>query len=373
MKELTDLVNISNYFGHDKFFVIAGGGNVSYKNSTKIWVKASGISLANLTAESLAVLDRASLQVIAEKKYSENIVLREEEVKNDLFAATITKEKRPSVETSIHNLINFKYVVHLHPTFINGVTCSINSQRVIRELFGARDIFLPYTNPGYLLFKQIVSRINLYKKKFGKEPSVIWLQNHGIFVAADKVDEVKTTYHKIIEIIRGHVKNISLVEEIAESTTIFPGYEITQIFFPGKFLLLRKSELILQHAATIESFLKIAQPFTPDQVVYCKGNYLYFDGDLIAAKTLLWKAVSDFLAKNKHLPKVILVKNVGCIAVGDTESDCQIIADVFEDAIKIAAITENFGGPHAISEENIFFIENWEVENYRRMVAIKRS
>jgi len=41
MKELEELVEISQFYGRDNRFVIAGGGNTSYKNVEKIWVKAS--------------------------------------------------------------------------------------------------------------------------------------------------------------------------------------------------------------------------------------------------------------------------------------------------------------------------------------------
>jgi hypothetical protein len=37
--------------------------------------------------------------------------------------------------------------------------------------------------------------------------------------------------------------------------------------------------------------------------------------------------------------------------------------------MKIAFLSEQFGGPHAMTDEQIRFIDNWEVENYRRKVA----
>ena len=106
MNELELLAAVSRLYGADKNYVIAGGGNTSYKNNHKIWVKASGTSLATMQPDDLAILDREKLNVISEKKYSEETNLREEQVKQDLAEATITKEKRPSVETSIHNVIN---------------------------------------------------------------------------------------------------------------------------------------------------------------------------------------------------------------------------------------------------------------------------
>lgn len=35
MKEIHDLIEISQFYGSDKRFVIAGGGNTSYKNEEK--------------------------------------------------------------------------------------------------------------------------------------------------------------------------------------------------------------------------------------------------------------------------------------------------------------------------------------------------
>src|ERR1035437_10741951 len=101
MKELEDLISISQFYGRDSRFVIAGGGNTSYKNAGQLWVKASGSSLATITEEGFAVLDRAKLNRMSDKTYSSNTAEREEEVKNDLAVATLSKGKRPSVETSI--------------------------------------------------------------------------------------------------------------------------------------------------------------------------------------------------------------------------------------------------------------------------------
>ena len=40
MKQIEDLIAISRKFGQDSRFVIAGGGNTSYKDENRLWVKA---------------------------------------------------------------------------------------------------------------------------------------------------------------------------------------------------------------------------------------------------------------------------------------------------------------------------------------------
>ena len=181
MKEIEQLIAISQKYGKDSRYVIAGGGNTSYKNEDKLWVKASGHALATITEDGFAVLDRKKLNVISEKTYSSDTAAREEEVKNDLAAACITKDRRPSVETSMHNAMKASFIVHLHPTLVNGLMCGQNAEAETARLFGDEAVYIPYTDPGYVLFKEVENRIEDYRKKFGKEPAIVLLQNHGIF------------------------------------------------------------------------------------------------------------------------------------------------------------------------------------------------
>ena len=126
---IKDLISVSQFYGRDTRFVIAGGGNTSYKNNEKIWVKASGSSLATITEDGFAVLDRSLLNPMSDKQYSSDEAEREDQVKNDLAAATLTKGRRPSVETSMHNVIDYAFVVHLHPQMANGRMCQKKAKK----------------------------------------------------------------------------------------------------------------------------------------------------------------------------------------------------------------------------------------------------
>src|SRR6056297_3177527 len=114
--KLKELVSISQAYGSNPDFVIAGGGNTSFKNEEFLWIKASGTSLATITEEGFAKMDRHCLGQIAEKSYSSNPLKREAEIKEELNGCIAgPKDKRPSVETSLHNLIEKAFVVHTHP------------------------------------------------------------------------------------------------------------------------------------------------------------------------------------------------------------------------------------------------------------------
>ena len=373
MKEIQQLIEISQFYGRDSRFVIAGGGNTSYKNAEKIWVKASGSSLAAITEEGFAVLDRAKLNLMSDKVYSTNAAEREEQVKNDLAGATITKGKRPSVETSMHNVIDFAFVVHMHPTLVNGLMCANNAQADLQKLFGAKTLYIEYTDPGYVLFKKVEDAIKAFRAEDGAEPAVIWLQNHGIFVAANSIEEVKVLYTKVLDTLEKAVKFPVPSEERATCSCteqILPGIRMILSKEGLKTLKVRKNALVKHFYDTEEAQAKIAKPFTPDAIVYCKSNYIFLnDEEPEAVLAEAAKQIPAFTAKFGYQPKVILIKGIGLVAVGDNAAQCDIILDVFEDAMKIAYYSESFGGAHPMTQAQIDFIDNWEVENYRRSVA----
>lgn len=370
---IQDLISVSQFYGRDTRFVIAGGGNTSYKNNEKIWVKASGSSLATITEDGFAVLDRSLLNPMSDKQYSSDEAEREEQVKNDLAAATLTKGRRPSVETSMHNVIDYAFVVHLHPTIINGLMCAQNAEKDLVRLFGEKELYVEYTDPGYVLFKKVDEKIKEYRSKFKEEPKVIWLQNHGIFVAADNIEEIKAIYNNILETLERAVKipvpagdraTCNCTEEILPAVRMMVSNESL------KTLKVRKNELIKYFYDSIDNQREISKPFTPDAIVYCKSNYLFFNGETPEMViTEAQKAIPEFTQKFGYLPKVLLIKGVGMVAVGDNTKQCDIILDVFEDAMKIAFLSRSFGGAHPMTQAQIDFIDNWEVENYRRSVS----
>ena len=370
---IQDLISVSQFYGRDTRFVIAGGGNTSYKNNEKIWVKASGSSLATITEDGFAVLDRSLLNPMSDKQYSSDEAEREDQVKNDLAAATLTKGCRPSVETSMHNVIDYAFVVHLHPTIVNGLMCAQNAEKNLVRLFGEKALYVEYTDPGYVLFKKVDEKIKEYRSKFKEEPKVIWLQNHGIFVAADNIDEINATYNSILETLERAVKipvpagdraTCNCTEEILPAVRMMVSGESL------KTLKVRKNELIKYFYDSIDNQREISKPFTPDAIVYCKSNYLFFNGETPEMViTEAQKAIPEFTQKFGYLPKVLLIKGVGMVAVGDNTKQCDIILDVFEDAMKIAFLSRSFGGAHPMTQAQIDFIDNWEVENYRRSVS----
>lgn len=374
MNELKQLVKISQFYGSDSRYVIAGGGNTSYKNADTLWVKASGHALATITEDGFAVLDRKKLNVISEKQYPTDTAAREEEVKNDLAAACITKDRRPSVETSLHNALSASFIVHLHPTFVNGLMCSQQAEEMTKKLFGDEALYIPYIDPGYILFKEVERRIREYTKQHGHEPSIILLQNHGIFVGAESTEKIQAIYDEVlgkiekaltISPLRGEADVCDCAQEIIPAIRMMVSDKGNL-----KTVKVVNTALISYFIESKEHFAKISKPFSPDIIVYCKSNYIYIDSE--GTEAILAKAqqeIEAYKAKYGYAPKVILIKGIGLVAVGDNAAGCDIIAEVYQDMMKIAYLAQSFGGEHPMTQAQIDFIDNWEVENYRRKVS----
>ena len=175
-------------FGEDPEYARAGGGNSSVKVGGTLFIKASGASLASITAASLMPLAIGPLLELAEHGSQEAAPPGGDPVMRVAMAARLRDEgdHRPSVECVFHALIPRRFVVHTHPTTVNALTCANDGQGIARELFGDEALWVPYTDPGLPLAREIDRR-----RRSGPEAGragtteVTLLQNHGLIVAGD--------------------------------------------------------------------------------------------------------------------------------------------------------------------------------------------
>ncbi|MGC9354131.1 MAG: SDR family NAD(P)-dependent oxidoreductase [Mariniphaga sp.] len=376
--EIKDLIEVSRYYGQNKAYVIAGGGNTSFKNEKHLWIKASGINLGNIDKNGFCVLDRAKLNDIPNQQFSDDLVKREEEVKNALMNSRVNPDSglRPSVETSLHNLFSYRYVVHTHSTLVNGLMCSNQAEEKTAEIFGEKTLFVPYSDPGYILFKIIAEKIAEYNQKFNSDPQIVLIQNHGIFVAANTTDEIKGIYAGI------ETKLKSTFTVFPESEELSVSEKMAEVL-PAVRMLLSEEKLKVATAfnsSWISGFITnkqkfdewLARPYNPDQMVYCLSEYLFVESDSTAEDIIAeaHSKIEEFRNRRGMLPKIIFIQNEGVIAAEDSAVSVGYLKDMVNDFCQIAKLTENFGGPHPLTTEQVAFIENWEVENYRKKVSL---
>ncbi len=374
--EINALIDISRYYGSNKEYVIAGGGNTSFKDDNTIWIKASGQSLAELDESGLVALNREKLHLISSGNYSDEPIIREEQVKNDLFRSILepVKNQRPSVETSLHEIINYKFIVHLHPTLINGLLCSRNARNLIHKLFGENVLFVSYTDPGYTLFKKLESEIKIYREKYPVDPKIIFLENHGSFVGADTTEEIRQIYNDIIEKIKEEIKPITGVAQLPYNPMlhkVLPGLRMLLSGNHPGIIRYRNNSLLASFYCNQQEFHKISLPLTPDIIVYCKTRYMYIEQTSSPEKILdsVRHQLPRFINEYGYRPRMLIIKDMGVFAITESFSSAETALDVYEDLAKISYYASKCGGIKFLSPEQVTFIDQWEVENYRRKVS----
>jgi NAD(P)-dependent dehydrogenase (short-subunit alcohol dehydrogenase family) len=104
--------------------------------------------------------------------------------------------------------------------------------------------------------------------------------------------------------------------------------------------------------------------------VYCKARAIYLEQD--SPEAIIEECGNKLDAYEKqygYLPKMAGLKGFGIIAFEESAKSVETMLDVFDDWMKISYLSNNFGGPHFMTERDIAFIDSWEVENYRRKIA----
>jgi NAD(P)-dependent dehydrogenase (short-subunit alcohol dehydrogenase family)/rhamnose utilization protein RhaD (predicted bifunctional aldolase and dehydrogenase) len=374
--DLSELIEISRFYGQGSDFAIAGGGNTSVKDGETLVIKASGAGLKDITVAGFVALSRPAVRGILSRAYSRDPFQREAQIKADLMASRVDAAAggRPSVETSLHEMIGWRYVVHTHPCVVNALTCARDGEAAARELFGDEALWVPYTDPGYKLAMLMQEKLTAYRKAHKGDPRVVLMRNHGLLVAADSADEIRGLTAGVLEKISARFRRA-----LPRDERVVPDAAVRVI--PALRMLLSDAEQVkvaaVRGSALVEHFLApenragVSLPFMPDNIVYCKSAPLLMDLGEDPEKLL-----ADFPAARAayrerwgYDPKILLVDGLGMVAVEDSKRSAETCLDVFEDYMKVSFLTEAFGGPSFLGEADIQFIDTWEVESYRRAVA----
>lgn len=348
------LLSESHRYGSDEGFVLLGGGNTSYKKDGVLYVKASGMELATIGAKGFVQMDLASMERILENTYSHDDDEREEEVLKDMMACRLEGETaRPSVEALLHALLPFPYVVHLHPALVNGITCSVDGESSIARLF-PEALWIELVKPGFILAKIVRERLTLLQEKTGKTANIIFLENHGVFVGGESLEEIASLYDTILCTIEEQLVRkpdfTPLVMDEEKRRIITSTLEM----LTGKKIVSALNQEIARYLTSEKAFIPISSSFTPDHIVYSGFKPLWVD-----EKASIEAAFGEYERLYGNEPKIICVQNTGVFSVGEKP------LPLFLDTVKVSVYTESFGGPLFMNEEMILFIRNWEVEKYR--------
>lgn len=231
--DFKDFTKASEVIGQSIEMCQNGGGNISVKTGDFMIIKASGYDIKDINC-----LNGYS---IIHPTDSRQILNSLSEVQLSLILKRIgMKHKIPSMEVGFHLLLK-KYVIHVHSIYPTTLLCLENSKQIADTLWGHMKYeYIPYVTPGYDLF-EVFRKSDLNK-------NVYFLENHGIVVSSDSLDEAISLVNEINDIAKKYIKNQEGTEEF---DILFAGRESNTGFaFPDAavfFNNVNKKETIAAH------------------------------------------------------------------------------------------------------------------------------
>lgn len=190
MSLLNDLLSLSHELGReDRHLAILGEGNTSARLSgDRFLVKASGSNLARLASADVTECRSRDLLSLLDRRAASDA-----EIEAMLLAARVkSTARKPSVEAMFHawllTLPGVNFVGHTHPVAVNRILCSPHAATFAeRRLFpdeivccGPASVLVPYADPGLQLAQEIRRGVARFRRRHGRIPQVILLENHGL-------------------------------------------------------------------------------------------------------------------------------------------------------------------------------------------------
>jgi rhamnose utilization protein RhaD (predicted bifunctional aldolase and dehydrogenase) len=191
-------------------------------------------------------------------------------------------------------------------------------------------------------------------------------------VGAESIDRIRELYDDVFEKIGSRTREKLSVTDVPISSELEDLKErILSIMGDANILKCRNNSLIRDYVKDANSIAKVDKPFIPDGIVYCRAFPLVFDLEENTSDHAIREKITAYQKEHNCDPRIILVEGLGMIGIEENEKALDLVLDMFEDAMKISFYSENFGGQYFMGPEQIRFIEDWEVEKYRRQLSTK--
>ena len=314
-------------------------------------IKASGFLLSEVEENSgYSLVDTKQIANIIENN---QIFFSKDKKERDLLAsryvndATIDKENRPSIETLLHSVL-LKYTLHTHPVVVNMIVSQKNWNELLYKIFQNKEIALvKYRTPGIELAIELYSEI----KKFKKIPNIIFLQNHGLIVTSDNINDIKilTEYvlDKIVNFLNIDMSKYKLTNKITSMCNKIKQTTLVSYLCEDTFL---------NKMVQIDRNIFFNRPFSPDTLVYC------------GARAVEINNFDDFFSineyKNKYydLPRIIIYKKYIFIRAQNIKK-AKEIEDVLRFHIMVLAnMPESI---QVLNTDELLYLSNLDSEKYR--------
>jgi rhamnose utilization protein RhaD (predicted bifunctional aldolase and dehydrogenase)/NAD(P)-dependent dehydrogenase (short-subunit alcohol dehydrogenase family) len=386
--------------GRDPALVLHGGGNTSVKTMARdmlgqdvevLHIKGSGWDMGEIEP---AGLPAVKLEPLRQARKLDRL-LDADMVNFQRINLLDSTSPNPSVETLLHAFLPHKFVDHVHSTAVLALTDQPDGETVVRDVYGDRVAYVPYTIPGFALAKAVAEVFDKHPRAEG-----LVLLQHGIFTMGDTAEQA---YGRMIEFVtmaeerlqrqRKSLVQAALPKDLAKLPEIAPilrgAVAIEKDANAGtakrEILEFRSSPAILNYVngKDVARYSQVGV-VTPDHTIRTKnwplllpapeaGKLDQWTADVKAAVEAYVAHYHAYFARNNErsaekkkeldpLPRVILVPCIGLFGVGATAKDAAIAADIAENTVQVITDAEAIGEYRCISEFDMFEVEYWSLE-----------
>lgn len=198
LTDFKDFTKISDVIGQSIEICQNGGGNISVKTGDFMIIKASGYDIKDINCLS-------GYSVIQPTEKIEILNSSSELELSSILKKISNRHKIPSMEAGVHLLLK-KYVIHAHAIYPTTLLCLNNAKEIIPALFSNLEHeYIPYLCPGYDLFDAF--------RKCDLSKPVYFLENHGVVISSDNLNNAVELLNEINNIAKGYIKSVCEFEE----------------------------------------------------------------------------------------------------------------------------------------------------------------
>ncbi|TMV89287.1 class II aldolase [Thioclava sp. BHET1] len=380
-------VYTSRLIGRNPELAMHGGGNTSVKvmrdlgqgPKAVLHVKASGCDLATLEAAGLPGLRLSPLYPLRDGAGLDDVEMVRV-LRSHLLDATAPN---PSVETLLHAFLPARFVDHGHASAVLAIANQPEAEqrRIVRDLFGADIIFLPYVFPGFDL-----SVAGARAQADHPEAKGLWLANHGLFTWGDSA---RDSYEQFIDVVSKCETYLAragaALPDIADASDVSDCAALCERLqdllsqwpaFPDRVFLERRACPDLATSTVFDAAQR--GTVTPDHVIRIKPFALRLDRHTQEAAII--EALEHFAATYRSYfeaykalppecpvmldlaPRVIHIPEFGVIGIGRSPAEASINADLALQNLRVVQSAERLGRYSPLSRGEQFRIEYWELE-----------
>lgn len=397
-KALAELIKISRGTGGDPTLVQGGGGNTSVKTADGkyMYIKASGTALKDMNEKQgwRRLRVGSALSIVRDKSIAQlDTQRREIEVVNRLLLACDDSVKtiaRPSVEAHLHACLD-KCVIHLHPSAAGAYVNAKNGKAKLERLFKDESLpplWVPYTDPGYMLAKRIARLVDSYQDQFGKMPAILFLEKHGLFITTKTATGALRLVRRVMNRCNSKLRQPkpgsakSVKQEIISDVKLC----IERAYFQATG---KRTTIWYYYNDAIADFLRqrdakkmLKGSLTPDELVYANGPAMWVElkkgresRSEAAAQSLSQDIASRLkrqIDRGRKPSAAFLVKDIGLFVAG-TEKIAPTVRDIVLYSIFIRTNAYRMGGICILNKRQEDFINNWESEAFRKKLATGKT